>query len=466
MNPPNKQWTIESLHPSQMADEDKEKLADMEGQFSKWDVDPKWANLLSQFKKDSIVSCGNCGLNETELGGGVKLKRCSRCKLIGYCSASCQREDWESKHRQTCCVPRLSGEAQVQYDAALNNLCQTFGQQLDSRKGKQPQNAPETKIMHAIQIQDATHPRSTVNPDLLRMHRLKDPTWKVICLTITVCRSYPRWVNIGLTPEVKPYTLPLAILLERRNPDAKVIWILDPTNAHFHEDPTIPWKSKIFVDVGEELMANVGYMTTCVCSSGKGQTCTCAEGWRIDFIRCKELPLHKCSYPAIVDLEYPKDAGTSLIYHFKQFLNNEGFLEGQKEAVQTYFTGDILDQTYNEVMATVGKDKKGNGAAKIPVFESAKLSSVDNCAMCGKHNAGLKAGLKRCARCKKVRYCSYDCQKWDWRRHKSSCIPAPANLGDGVGLLPPVTVGYNDGITFEYRGMEKIPKLQKRKAKN
>lgn len=46
MNPPNKQWTIESLHPSQMADEDKEKLADMEGQFSKWDVDPKWANLL------------------------------------------------------------------------------------------------------------------------------------------------------------------------------------------------------------------------------------------------------------------------------------------------------------------------------------------------------------------------------------------------------------------------------------
>ncbi|OXA49185.1 uncharacterized protein LOC118436657 [Folsomia candida] len=347
MNSTNKPWTMTSKHPSEMDDAAKQKLAEMEAQLTKWNVDPKLANFFSQLKKDSIVACGNCGLNEAELGDSRKLKRCVRCKTIGYCSESCQKADWQSKHRQICCVPTLSNEAQAAHDAAMKNLCDTFTQQLNSGKGQdkeQPttKNGPkmedkksDMKMIPAIQIQDATHPRTEVNPELLRMYRIDNSICKFIVMQTSVCRSYPRWANIGLTPEVKPFKLALGIIVDRRKPNDKIIWILDPTNAHFHEDPAIPWESKIFLDVGMEVMANVGYMIKCECPL---QNCTCGDDWRIDFVRCKELPLQDCGYPEIVDIRYPRHAATSLAYHFKQFVNEDTFLEGQKEAGQTYFT--------------------------------------------------------------------------------------------------------------------------------
>eukprot|EP00658_Telonema_sp_P-2_P055072 TRINITY_DN437_c0_g1_i10.p1 TRINITY_DN437_c0_g1~~TRINITY_DN437_c0_g1_i10.p1 ORF type:complete len:131 (+),score=30.51 TRINITY_DN437_c0_g1_i10:795-1187(+) len=47
---------------------------------------------------------------------------------------------------------------------------------------------------------------------------------------------------------------------------------------------------------------------------------------------------------------------------------------------------------------------------------------VQNSALCLACNSS--AGLSWCSRCKLVRYCSKDCQRSDWRRHKADgCIP-------------------------------------------
>ena len=42
------------------------------------------------------------------------------------------------------------------------------------------------------------------------------------------------------------------------------------------------------------------------------------------------------------------------------------------------------------------------------------------CACCGKTGVPSK---NRCARCKRVRYCDRECQKWDWKvgGHKAEC---------------------------------------------
>jgi hypothetical protein len=47
-----------------------------------------------------LADCARCRAP----GGGGELKRCSRCRMVRYCSAACQREDWPC-HRARCPDP-------------------------------------------------------------------------------------------------------------------------------------------------------------------------------------------------------------------------------------------------------------------------------------------------------------------------------------------------------------------------
>lgn len=50
---------------------------------------------------------------------------CAKCKLVGYCSTECQREDW-SRHKQ-CCIKRRNNA--VRYADLVNHMviCITLG---------------------------------------------------------------------------------------------------------------------------------------------------------------------------------------------------------------------------------------------------------------------------------------------------------------------------------------------------
>ncbi|CAJ2504881.1 Uu.00g122750.m01.CDS01 [Anthostomella pinea] len=46
---------------------------------------------------------------------------------------------------------------------------------------------------------------------------------------------------------------------------------------------------------------------------------------------------------------------------------------------------------------------------------------MDKCNTCGGKKGKNGAELKKCSRCSKTKYCSVECQKEDWSKHRKTC---------------------------------------------
>ena len=68
-------------------------------------------------------------------------------------------------------------------------------------------------------------------------------------------------------------------------------------------------------------------------------------------------------------------------------------------------------------IATHHSIEEAAAALKASGSTSAKRQAV-GCQMCGKVGADHKV----CGKCKSVVYCSKECQKLDWKKHKTVCI--------------------------------------------
>ena len=64
-----------------------------------------------------------------------------------------------------------------------------------------------------------------------------------------------------------------------------------------------------------------------------------------------------------------------------------------------------------------------------------KHMAINKCHVCGKSRVYMNGKLYLCSRCKSQRYCSVECQRKDWRKHKKRCVPwdPPMDLSDIIG---------------------------------
>merc|ERR1712168_65967 len=58
------------------------------------------------YRRLENVKCSNRGCKEYQgKGNGVRFKKCSRCRLVLYCSKDCQKEHWVTGHENICQAP-------------------------------------------------------------------------------------------------------------------------------------------------------------------------------------------------------------------------------------------------------------------------------------------------------------------------------------------------------------------------
>ena len=63
-----------------------------------------------------------------------------------------------------------------------------------------------------------------------------------------------------------------------------------------------------------------------------------------------------------------------------------------------------------------------NDSKYAPMYEFNIKQNKYECIVCKKTDAEADGGkLKSCSRCKRVRYCSRECQVKDWKTHKKFC---------------------------------------------
>lgn len=84
----------------------------------------------------------------------------------------------------------------------------------------------------------------------------------------------------------------------------------------------------------------------------------------------------------------------------------------------------VMGVVLNQLALQKGSSGERNRSPRAPrtqATQSQSQSQEESCLKCGA--ATTKAGnpLLRCSKCKTVKYCSPDCQKKDWKKHKQMC---------------------------------------------
>ncbi|KAI1286158.1 hypothetical protein F5Y03DRAFT_380773, partial [Xylaria venustula] len=84
-----------------------------------------------------------------------------------------------------------------------------------------------------------------------------------------------------------------------------------------------------------------------------------------------------------------------------------------RATISPAFWAPFADDMYSPDLGNLGKKN---------VADVGKTSVDGRCASCGKNKQTDGGGLLNCARCMKVKYCSRECQRTDWKAHKSICM--------------------------------------------
>ncbi|XP_046573155.1 uncharacterized protein LOC124281171 [Haliotis rubra] len=313
-----------------------------------------------------------------------KLKACSKCHLTPYCSKECQRKDWK-RHKAWCEGIQKSFSnretSQQEHDTAItkgqtSSSGAVSGGLNQAKGGKSPVDISGS----APQERKACNWCQKVCEQYQRCSRCK-----VTRYCSTACQRKD-WLD-GHQKECKPLVSQsgtsgtngtcVAPLKEKDNGADEQ---RDPANVT-EENPEISyvceWCQK-YIDLP---LRCSGCTLVTYCS----EECK-TKDWELEHkTKCENNRKPKVAKP--VNPPKPSEKAWTKDHH----------------------------RGTTEQPAAATEDRKADGAAARTTSGDPEL---ERCHRCKKRGDGMK----KCARCKNVLYCSKSCQKEDWPQHKHDCI--------------------------------------------
>eukprot|EP00984_Skeletonema_dohrnii_P012878 scaffold5256_cov70-Skeletonema_dohrnii-CCMP3373.AAC.1 len=366
---------------------------------------------------DDNSCCASCGITAND---DMKLKICTACKLVRYCSVKCQK-DHRSKHKRACKkrVAELRDEILFQQPESSN-----FG---DCPICCLPHPIDRTNLSCHATVMSCCGKIICVGCNRANQIREIEESLQQIC---PFCRY--------LVPE----TVEEADKLLMRRVEAN-----DPLSL---------------VEVGKQCGIegdNAGAFKYWTKAAELGD----AEAHFCLFILYHDgKAVEKDRKKAVYHLEHSAIAG----HHYARYNlgcidQNTGRIEravkhwiiaanlGLDDAVQklkeSFHWGDVSKEDFAAALrghqAAVDATKSPQRSEAAIEMDSTNLMSevldaMDDCASCG-ITANDNIELKKCTACKLVRYCSVKCQKEHRPKHKRACKKRAAELHDEILFQQP-----------------------------
>ena len=137
---------------------------------------------------------------------------------------------------------------------------------------------------------------------------------------------------------------------------------------------------------------------------------------RVLVVESLPVPLH-VSLKTLYEAAPSREIAAALLKFTDSDSDNKFKAEAFPEEYRThpYWTSNVL---LLPAVCHMGEEEFQAESSRLEASRGADAVQETLCEYCG----ATELTLKLCSACKRIRYCSKQCQTTDWKRHKRSCV--------------------------------------------
>ena len=118
-----------------------------------------------------------------------------------------------------------------------------------------------------------------------------------------------------------------------------------------------------------------------------------------------------------INLNYQDYYGTTGLMLASEY----GFIDIVKLLLDNHVDIYIKNQKSESALDLAGRSSENKKDTRIKIINEYAIRDLVSCNTCNKNNTELETILCACNKCVTVLYCSKECQRNDWKKHKHVC---------------------------------------------